>query len=429
MRAIRCVPIALAVAMFVCGAASAAHLSTLYSFCRQDSCTDGSFPHDVALTSGGDILGTTLTGGANAQGVLYQLSPPASGHNWREKILHDFCSKPNCDDGSGSFSMLSADANGNFFGATEDGDSDNGVVFELSPSGGKSGWNYRAIYSLCSVAGCADGQTGDGAMAIDTAGNIYGIAVKGGANGKGVVYELSPVTTPGRKGYTQKVLYNFCSAANCADGASPVSGLTYAGASSGAPYDGTSPLYGTTGSGGDNNGGVVFSLTPMENGNWNENILHFFCFGGGSCHDGAGPVGQGVIAVDSSNNIFGATYQGGDNNSGVIYEVSFDHNKWRETVIYSFCSLPSCIDGAGSGNMVMGADGNLYGTSTEALFRLIPNGRHSTFEVLHQFCSQPNCTDGSAPSGNVVMDASGSVYGATTTGGAHQQGTVFKLTP
>ena len=429
MRAIRCVPIAFALAMFVSGAASAAHLSTLYSFCRQDNCTDGSEPHDVALTSAGDILGTTLTGGANAQGVLYQLAPPASGHTWREKILHDFCSKPNCTDGSGSFSMLSADANGNFFGATEDGDSDNGVVFELSPSGGKSGWNYRAIYNLCSLADCADGRTGDGAMAIDTAGNVYGIAGGGGANGKGVVYELSPVTTPGRKGYTQKVLYNFCSAANCADGAGPVNGLTYAGASSGAPYDGTSPLYGTTGNGGGHDRGVVFSLKPMENGNWNETVIHNFCFGGDPCHDGAAPVGQGALAIDASGDIFGATYAGGDNASGVIYEVSLDGSKWRETVLYNFCSLPSCIDGMGGGNMVLGADGNLYGTSSAAVFRLIPNGRHSTFEVLHQFCSQPNCTDGSGPSGNVVMDASGTLYGATTAGGAHAQGTVFKLTP
>jgi uncharacterized repeat protein (TIGR03803 family) len=430
MRAIRCLSIALALAAFAAGAASAAHLTTLYSFCRQGgtNCTDGSVPHDVALASDGNILGTTLSGGANAQGVLYQLSP-GTGRNWREKVLHDFCGRPNCADGAGSFSGLSADGNGNYFGATEDGASDNGVVFELSPSGGKSGWDYRAIYTLCSLADCADGQKGDGAMVIDTSGNVYGVAVAGGADNKGVVYELSPVTTPGRKGYTQKVLYDFCAAANCTDGAAPVNGLTYAGASSGAPYDGTTPLYGTTSTGGANNGGIAFSLKPMDNGNWSETILHDFCAGGGTCHDGVGPVGQGALAVDTSGNVFGATYQGGDANSGVIYQLQQVRGKWHQVVLYNFCTLPACIDGGGSANMVLDGTGNLYGTSNAALFRLIPDGRHSTFEVLHQFCSQPNCTDGTAPSGNVVLDSSGTIYGATTEGGAHQQGTVFSLTP
>jgi|HubBroStandDraft_5_1064220.scaffolds.fasta_scaffold67072_2 uncharacterized repeat protein (TIGR03803 family) len=429
MRAIRCVPIALAaLTAFAATPAPAAHLTTLYSFCRQADCNDGSDPHAIALTSSGAILGTTLQGGSTNNGIVYQLSPPASGHKWREKILHDFCSKPNCTDGDESYSQLNPDGRGNFFGATEEGDGDNGIVFELSPDTGHSGWNFRAIYSFCSQANCADGLRGDGTMVIDTSGNVYGIAAEGGAANKGVVYELSPVTGPGRKGWTEKVLYNFCSAANCADGALPTNGLTYSGAQSGAPYDGTTPLYGTAAGGGAVDGGVVFSLKPMENGNWTETVLHDFC-ASGTCHDGEGPVASGALAVDTSGNIFGATYNGGDNDFGVIYEVSFSHHKWRETTLYSFCSLPSCIDGKGTANMILDPAGNLYGMSDAALFRLIPDGRHSTFEVLHQFCSQPNCTDGAQPQGNVVMDASGSVYGATTTGGAHQQGTVFKLTP
>ncbi len=429
MGAVRCVPIALAaLAAFAATPAPAAHLSTLYSFCRQAGCADGSGPYSVALTSSGDVLGTTVQGGTTQNGVVYQLSPPVSGRNWREKVLHDFCSKPNCTDGDEAFSQLNPDGQGNFFGATEEGDGDNGIVFELSPDTGHSGWNFRAIYSFCSLANCADGLRGDGAMVIDTSGNVYGIAAEGGIVGKGVVYELSPVTAPGRKGYTQKVLYDFCSSANCADGAIPTNGLTYAGASSGAPYDGTTPLFGTTNRGGAVDGGVVFSLTPMENGNWNETVLHDFC-ASGVCHDGETPVAAGALAVDASDNIFGATYNGGDNDSGVIYEVSFSNRKWRETTLYSFCSLPSCTDGKGTANMILDAAGNLYGMSDAALFRLVPDGRHSTFEVVHQFCSKPNCTDGGQPQGNVVMDASGNLYGATTAGGAHGGGTVFKLTP
>jgi uncharacterized repeat protein (TIGR03803 family) len=430
MRLIRYIPIA--IAALAATPASAAHLSTLYSFCRQADCTDGSVPTDVTLDAAGDLLGTTQTGGANAQGVLYELSPPASGHNWHEKSLHDFCSKPNCKDGSGPFGPLSADGSGNFFGATEAGagsDGTSGVVFELSPANGKNGWDYRAIYTLCSLANCADGQKGDGAMVVDTSGNVYGVAVQGGVNSSGVVYELSPAaTTPGRKGYTQKVLYNFCPAVNCLDGAFPVNGLTYAGAQSGAPYDGTSPLFGTTAQGGVNGGGVVFSLKPTAKGNWTEEVVHDFC-DSGTCHDGLSPSGQGALVIDGSGNIFGTTQAGGENNSGVIYEMNFAGHKWHETVLYDFCSLESCADGKGSGNVIMDAAGKLYGTSTTALFSLTPNGRQSVFEVLHHFCSEQNCTDGETPNGNVAMDASGTLYGATTAGGANAQGTVFKYTP
>src|ERR1700679_3907110 len=152
MRAARCIPFAFAaLAALAASAASAAHLSTIYSFCRQTGCPDGFEPHGVMLDSAGDLLGTTRQGGANTAGVVYQLSAPAKGHAWHEKDLHDFCSKTNCADGNSSFSQLNPDGQGNFFGATEDGGPDNGVIFELSPSGGKSGWDYRVVYSLCSL--------------------------------------------------------------------------------------------------------------------------------------------------------------------------------------------------------------------------------------------------------------------------------------
>ena len=55
--------------------------------------------------------------------------------------------------------------------------------------------------------------------------------------GCGTVFEL----TPGVEGkWTEKVLYKFCSTANCADGANPYAGLI---------FDSVGNLYGTTGGG------------------------------------------------------------------------------------------------------------------------------------------------------------------------------------
>src|ERR1035438_1609385 len=50
----------------------------------------------------------------------------------------------------------------------------------------------------------------------DGAGNFYGVA--GGGLGYGIVFELSP---NGTGGWNEAVLYSFCSALNCTDGASP----------------------------------------------------------------------------------------------------------------------------------------------------------------------------------------------------------------
>lgn len=47
-----------------------------------------------------------------------------------------------------------------------------------------------------------------------------------------------------------------------------------------------------------------------------------------------------------------------------------------------------------------------------------------TWTLLHSFTGP----DGSVPQAGVTMDAAGNLYGTTSAGGAHNQGTVFKLT-
>src|SRR5262249_51446689 len=85
------------------------------------------------------------------------------------------------------------------------------------------------------------------------AGNLYGTTKFGGAQNGGTAYKLD---SSGSKPVF-KVLHSFCAqGASCADGSLPVyDGLAYRGQASGAPYDGTSPLYGTTQYGGMNNAG------------------------------------------------------------------------------------------------------------------------------------------------------------------------------
>src|SRR5271169_4477749 len=52
-----------------------------------------------------------------------------------------------------------------------------------------------------------------------------------------------------------------------------------------------------------------------------------------------------------------------------------------------------------------------------------------TETVLYTFCNLPSCADGVYPDSNLVLDAHGNLYGETVSGGANGAGTVFELTP
>ena len=87
----------------------------------------------------------------------------------------------------------------------------------------------------------------------------------------------------------------------------------------------------------------------------------------------------------------------------------------------------------GSGSLIQGIDGNLYGTTRGGgaygdgtVFLITPAG---TLTTLHSFCAQTNCPDGLNPEGGLVQAANGSFYGTTLSGGAYSDGTVFLITP
>src|SRR5258708_3073127 len=80
--------------------------------------------------------------------------------------------------------------------------------------------------------------------------------------------------------------------------------------------------------------------------------------------------------------------------------------------------------------LVQGTDGNLYGTADAGgahgqgtVFKITPAGALTT---LHSFCAQSNCTDGSTPYAGLVLGTDGNFYGTTAYGGAHGDGAVFK---
>jgi len=201
--------------------------------------------------------------------------------------------------------------------------------------------------------------------------------------------------------------------------------------SSGVVFDSNGNLYGTTGAGGAYGYGTVYELSPQKDGTWIETVLHSFP-NPKSTDDGSEP--SGGVAIDSAGNLYGTTHEGGANGAGTIFELTPGGSGRTETILYNFCSQAGCADGGGPATApVLGLEGNLYGSAESGfgageIYELASSPLGWEESVLYTFCSQPRCIDGSAP-GQVVRDGVGNLYGPTEEGGSAGGGVVFILTP
>ncbi|HWA91984.1 MAG TPA: choice-of-anchor tandem repeat GloVer-containing protein [Rhizomicrobium sp.] len=340
--------------------------------------------------------------------------------------LHTFCQGgAPCTEGAVPTS-LAMDADGNLFGVTFSGGKGRnaGVIYELIPNADRSAWTYVVLYEFCRLGGCNGGTFPVGKLVVDTAGNLFGVATDGGL-GHGVVFELMHNASSTQ--WTYNLLHRFCYQPNCADGKQPMAGLTYAGAETGALYDGISPLYGTTQNGGANDAGVVYEMR-FQGAAFHERVLYSF---GSQPNDGASP--DAPLIMDASGNLFGVTQSGGahediHSGGGTAFKLTPGaHGSWTETVLYSFNALPDHADGyAPIGGMVMDESGALYGTTIfgggtgrqGTLFKLAFDGSAWQETVLHAFCSETSCADGTLPQDTLTLDGSGNILGVARMGGA-----------
>jgi uncharacterized repeat protein (TIGR03803 family) len=209
-------------------------LTTLYSFCALPyPCADGANPSGLVQAIDGNFYGTTGNGGANNAGTIFKITPGGT-----LTTLYSFCAQSGCPDGENPQAALIQANNGNFYGTTGNGGTNGsyGTVFEITPSGA-----LTTIYSFCAQSGCTDGTDPLAALVQGTDGRLYGTTAKGGANGDGTVFKITPsgaLTT----------LHSF----GGADGFDPMAGLMQAT---------NGEFYGTTADGGANGFGTVFSLS------------------------------------------------------------------------------------------------------------------------------------------------------------------------
>jgi uncharacterized repeat protein (TIGR03803 family) len=138
-------------------------------------------------------------------GAVFKLSPDGDG-TWAETILTSPNVGPHVPVGG-----LTLDAAGNLYGVTLGGgagtcdDGSCGTIFELSPPAKNAKkWKFTKLYRFFGPK-AGDGSWPNGNLVFDSAGNLYGTTVEGGAFNNGTVFELSP----GPLGWTEKILFNF----------------------------------------------------------------------------------------------------------------------------------------------------------------------------------------------------------------------------
>ena len=271
-------------------------ITSLYSFCSQLNCTDGSGPRE-ALVRGtdGNYYGTTVFGGScqmeEGCGTLFKITPTGTLTQ-----LHSFCSQPNCPDGFWPVGGLVLASNGNFYGTTQGGGANSyGTIFKITPSG-----TLTTLYNFCALTRCTDGSQPKAALIQAVDGNLYGTTWAGGRVGAGTVFRITlagELTT----------LYSF----NGNHGAAPEAPLIQAA-------DGN--FYGTTEDGGAFNDycsqsgcGTVFKITP----NGILTTLHNF-----SGPDGALALAGLLQATDG--NLYGTTWNGGADSVGTVFRITTD---------------------------------------------------------------------------------------------------------
>ncbi|HTT82976.1 MAG TPA: choice-of-anchor tandem repeat GloVer-containing protein [Rhizomicrobium sp.] len=392
-------------------AADAATESVVYSFQNNDK--DGLFPQAQLTNVNGTLFGTTANGGtggcSGGCGTIFTVNPTTDA----ESVLYSFRGDDRAAPQPGT---LLATRNALFGTTSIGGHRDAGMVFSFDPQSGA----FRQRYYFCSLYGCLDGSTPTSGLLVSKS-TLYGTTCCGGPDSGGVVFSFDP------KNNSENVLYAFCSLANCADGDVP----------RGALLNVKGILYGTTISGGNSASccGTVFSLDPNSGA---ESVIYNFC-SHLPCVDGSQPLGELVIL---KHRLYGTTYEGGLDNLGTIFAI--DLSNGHESVLHSFSGGS---DGSLPGTGLIDLNGILYGTTEYGnanancpsqcgvVYSIDPNTGAET--IVYSFCSQPGCVDGAVPTSS-LLNVNGTLYGVTQYGGSgscvtedepNGCGTVYAITP
>jgi uncharacterized repeat protein (TIGR03803 family) len=283
-------------------------------------------------------------------------------------------------------------SDGKFYGAawdSQEGSSQpqGGTIFSLTRSG-----TFTVLHSFPPGSGNTYRGGDNPADLIEGSdGNLYGSTADGGSPNGGVLFRI------GKDGSAFKILHEFCSSANCADGAGP--GSLVSG------EDGN--VYGTS-AGGANGYGTIFRITPSTG-------AYQVLFNFGSTLSLNYPT---AMTVGPDGNLYGLQGE-------ALFHFNMFTGGFQEALLPF--PLENELPSVPTSGLTVGPNGNLYGLYTiypqlgSGVFEVAPDG--SNFQLLPEYTA-----DRGTP-GNLLFATDGNFWLAEYDNGTTGYGDIVTLSP
>ena len=287
----------------------------------------------LLVDASGNLLGTSSGGGADNDGTVFEVANTGSGYASAPSTVASFDSA----DGSDSLAGLITDASGDLLGvAARGGANDDGTIFEIT----KTADGYATTPTVLASFDGSDGVGPSTPLAMDSAGDLFGVAETGGFNA--AIFELAK--TAGGYASAPTALAQL----DAPDMPGPL------------VIDASGDLFGTSLAKSGPSTGTVFELANND-GTYAGTPTTLATF---TSADG---TPSGALIADAAGNLFGMTNGGGANGEGEIFEIAktADGYAGTPTVLASFPSrLPSGdIDNNHGGSLLLDGADNLFATT------------------------------------------------------------------
>jgi uncharacterized repeat protein (TIGR03803 family) len=328
-------------------------------------------------TPTGSLIGTTMNGGANNYGVIYEYD-----------LILDTCYKRLDFNGTNGKNPVSAFvyANGSkVLGVTSlGGNNDCGVLFE---------YDYGTFTCIKKIDfSSPNGKMPRNSLLKAQNGKYYGLTYQGGIYNAGVVYEYDYTTNIFQK------KFDFSET----NGINPDCALIKGN---------FGKLYGATTQGGQSLSGTIFEYNI--NSNIFKKLIDLNALNGSDC--------RGKLLLASNGKYYGMTYSGGLYDSGVLFE--YDYNSNVHTKKFDFQNST----GHGFSSLIQASNGNLYGMTYSG--GVNDDGVIFEYDIITNIYTKKfdfAFLNGTNPRGSLIEASDGKLYGMTSLGGSANYGILFQ---
>ncbi len=375
-------------------------ISTVIEFTASEATIKGRYPFAGLVADGGGYLwGTTHQGGAADVGTVFKLDPTSGTLS----NVAEFTGFQGSVPGAYPMGVMVSDGAGYLWGTTsQGGENFAGTIFKINVSTG--------VLTTEAIFDGAYGSLLESELAVDGLGFLWGTARLGGTAAYGTLFKMRIAT-----GELTKVV-DFTGKMGTAPGGEPLAGLV---------RDSTGFLWGTTSTGGNEDGGIVFKIHPGTGAF--TSVMHF----PGTYGPGLGYFPDSTLVDDGTGKLLATTRRGGTQDTGTIFQV--DPASGAVTTVRQFTGATDGIAPfAAAAGLSEDSNGLLWGTT----FRGGPNNYGTIFKMnpstgelnaVCNFSGTGGSTRGAYPECTLRDDGAGFFWGTTNGGGASDFGTVFKV--